>query len=356
MTEAVRLYGPTRGHGSWARIAEGMRNGLSENAALTGFVPTDAYDVEEVYPGHDADVAVHVGDPQRVTVMSSVGWHKERWAMVAPNSSWLPRDLIRWMEQHVTGFLSPSRWGAEVLRRYTALPVAVWQHGVGREFSVDEDTSRRTVTTFQAGDFLVGHLSSSTGERKGTRELLRAWCRAVRDRRFGESSYAHLTVVTDHKDAYEEDFDEFVNGFRGSEVAESVTMPQRLDMKMTTAAHWYRTRHLIAQPSRGEGFGLVPLEAQACGVPVLMTSVTGHSEYYQQRSGTVYVPCGPDAAIDDGPGAEAPSLDEDVVYERLVFAHSRWKDLVAGAQQEAASIRQKWSWEETTFRWLDGRR
>lgn len=36
----------------------------------------------------------------------------------------------------------------------------------------------------------------------------------------------------------------------------------------------------VIQPSRGEGFGLLPLESRCMGVPVIMTAVTGHLDHY----------------------------------------------------------------------------
>ncbi|MHA7268325.1 D-inositol-3-phosphate glycosyltransferase [Arthrobacter sp. HLT1-20] len=40
-------------------------------------------------------------------------------------------------------------------------------------------------------------------------------------------------------------------------------------------AHWYRSADVVAVPSSSESFGLVALEAQACGTPVIATNVGG---------------------------------------------------------------------------------
>lgn len=40
-------------------------------------------------------------------------------------------------------------------------------------------------------------------------------------------------------------------------------------------AHWYRSADVVAMPSYSESFGLVALEAQACGTPVVATRVGG---------------------------------------------------------------------------------
>jgi len=40
-------------------------------------------------------------------------------------------------------------------------------------------------------------------------------------------------------------------------------------------ATWYRASDVVVMPSRSESFGLVALEAAACGVPVVAASVGG---------------------------------------------------------------------------------
>lgn len=49
-------------------------------------------------------------------------------------------------------------------------------------------------------------------------------------------------------------------------------------------AQWYRTADIVAVPSYSESFGLVALEAQACGTPILATNVGGLSRAVRDGS------------------------------------------------------------------------
>ena len=52
-------------------------------------------------------------------------------------------------------------------------------------------------------------------------------------------------------------------------------------------ADWYGALDLYVAPQRWEGFGLTPLEAMACGVPVTATDVGAFSELLTPASGTL---------------------------------------------------------------------
>jgi glycosyltransferase involved in cell wall biosynthesis len=55
---------------------------------------------------------------------------------------------------------------------------------------------------------------------------------------------------------------------------------------------------LVALPSIAEGFGLVILEAMACGVPVLCTTSTGGADFIQHRQNGLLIAPGSQAAIE----------------------------------------------------------
>lgn len=50
------------------------------------------------------------------------------------------------------------------------------------------------------------------------------------------------------------------------------------EVPVNEIADWYRTLDLFVAPQRWEGFGLTPLEAMACGVPVIATDVGAFEE------------------------------------------------------------------------------
>ena len=58
-------------------------------------------------------------------------------------------------------------------------------------------------------------------------------------------------------------------------INETWTRPQLLDLLAAADAFLW--------PSRGEGFGLPPLQAALTGLPVIMTTHTGMAEYYNPR-------------------------------------------------------------------------
>ncbi|MHA7154368.1 D-inositol-3-phosphate glycosyltransferase [Arthrobacter sp. TMN-50] len=59
-------------------------------------------------------------------------------------------------------------------------------------------------------------------------------------------------------------------------------------VQATQLAHWFRAADLVAMPSFTESFGLVALEAQACGTPVLAANVGGLPQAISDgRTGTL---------------------------------------------------------------------
>ena len=129
----------------------------------------------------------------------------------------------------------------------------------------------------------------------------------------------------------------------------TVRIIPRADLTPEQMAQNLAWSHVVCQPSRGEAFGLIPLEALCCGVPVVATDCTGHSEYLGSSGhaeGVEIIATGSLTPIDDLPGAMAPSLDPQEIARALKLARDIWGALQDEAQQNAAHWQRLWSWKE----------
>jgi D-inositol-3-phosphate glycosyltransferase len=96
---------------------------------------------------------------------------------------------------------------------------------------------------------------------------------------------------------------------------------------------WYRAADVVVVPSRSESFGLVALEAAACGVPVVANAVGGLRTLVR-HDGTGFLVEGRD------PGAFAQRIDE-------LFAHPHRAEAMGRA---ATAEAQRYSWSTTAGR------
>jgi glycosyltransferase involved in cell wall biosynthesis len=270
------------------------------------------------------------------------GEHQQRLLMIAANSSWLPKKVMERATQVCTAFVAPSAWSADVIKKHNqGLPVLVYRHGVDRAFKPGPPP---------AGRFRAVHLASTHMERKGTRELIHGWVLARE--RGAVPKDAVLRLVMDGPRGL---FDHVIyEATRGAvAAAESIEISQRLDLKVEDMAALYCDHHLVVQPSRAEGFGMVPLEARACGVPVVATLCTGHGEHMDMdTAGVIPIAHGISFSIDDGPGALAPIVKVEDIATALGRAYDSYAELSAAAQVAAPSVRAGWSWSAVTRQFL----
>jgi glycosyltransferase involved in cell wall biosynthesis len=159
----------------------------------------------------------------------------------------------------------------------TAAGTTAPAHVVG--YGVDLDLfSARTVAP-SSKPLTVGFVGALS-QRKGARYLLGAMAALPK----GSAKLIIYTRASVDRD--------LIRGF------ESVDIEIRGGLSDAELAADMKRCDLVALPSIAEGFGLVILEAMACGVPVLCTTSTGGADFIQHRQNGLLIEPGSTVAIE----------------------------------------------------------
>jgi glycosyltransferase involved in cell wall biosynthesis len=322
----IRLYGEFKQNSSQGRVSRGFADVFSDAAQYDLWEwGNDLDESVHTQPGATAKIGIFVGNLSSLDVAFRA-MHERLYVMVAPNSN-VVGPLVEHKLASVKHLLTPSKWAGGVLKKiFPDKEVLVVPHGVDRGFRVIHP---RPVSD---SSFKVLHMSSTILERKGTDKLLEGWALAKL-----RNAKLFMSVPEGRKFFFQEEAARLG-------VSDSVLVTDRLNHSVRSMTGLYNSMDFVCQPSRGEGFGMVPVEARACGTPVIMTSCTGHSEHYE-GPGVVLVETGEDEPVDDFPGAYAPSLSAEAVAEALLRAHKDRVEYQRAARELASNLSYYWSWE-----------
>lgn len=116
----------------------------------------------------------------------------------------------------------------------------------------------------------------------------------------------------------------------------------------------YTAGHCFVFPSRGEGFGLPPLEALACGTPVVTTGYSAPMEYLV-RKGKVLGGVelldykiekfdGTDSIYYFGHNWARPSVSS--LRRAMRRVYKNWDRYKAGAMESSEYVRKEWTWDK----------
>lgn len=352
----ARLYGRETGNGSLAVVTRGFERALRASGALAGFygVDTASHYAEGEAPtaGSDARHGVYTGPLGAVGKMFEAGRHDEHWVMIAPNSDQLPERLVTqlkgYQNDHAVHLMAPSHWAAKIVQRFLGDCIVV-PHGAMPEFKPKLHLAEEMRQLYQAGTFRVVHFSTSDRQRKGTIELLRAW--QLLSARQGLAGARLMCIMDPHARLSLESALADGEVPEWATIASTVKITDRADFGPEAMSHLLCLSHVVCQPSRGEGFGLIPLEALCSGTPVVATNVTGHSEYLigddtdPPQGGAIIIESDAFGLLDDLPGSQAPTVTPGAIAGALALARGHWPRLHAEAQAGAAALGRGWSWE-----------
>lgn len=346
----MRLYGPTVGNGSFAVVTRGFRFALDELKLLSGVIPTDAYNDHGFYAGAMDPWGMLCGHIGGVQLMSKRGRHGRRVAMVAPNSTAIHQTVLQTLREFCTDLLTPSEWGKEMLlANFGKLggfcpPIQVVPHGVLPGFGLPPSEYVKP-----NGKIRILHMASSGIDRKGTYELVEGFSK------WKYRSDCDLNIVLGPQSIpiVKAKIADICKGNLPDNiriVSQFNAEPQRL-----REAYWLHD--LVCQPSRSEGFGMVPMEALACGVPVVATNCTGHQQWYRTvRPACVPILHGALDTVSDAPGvytAQAPTVAPEMISWALTQAMERLIELQQAARLVSEHIYDTWSWTNQLRPWLE---
>jgi glycosyltransferase involved in cell wall biosynthesis len=181
-------------------------------------------------------------------------------------------------------------------------------------------------------NFLIG----GRGQRKGTDLAYKAFRKCFPNGSWGDGPVPHLILKTPKPEDYYGDRIEAVTGY----------IPAETEVSLYANAHCY------LGPSRGEGFGLQPLQAMAQGCPTILTDAHGHKAFSSLGMGisSKLVKAGYFIYGDSGVWWE-PDFDE--LCDTMLWTYHNYAEAAERAATNAQVIAQRFTWANSARGVLD---
>lgn len=194
-------------------------------------------------------------------------------------------------------------------------------------------------------------LTGKYEHRKSIIETIAAWAQA-----FGHDPTVELWIKTNH--------------FENHEIKKQQIVQQINQFNLTNVNVWYgavpkeeltalyHRVNVFVLPTKGEGWGLPLIEAAACGLPIITTMWSGHTEFLNPVSNSV-IPVEFDMVpiacpeyttyypIADGNWGEWAQPRMQSLVNTLIHAREDYQQLQKHALSNSGTIRKEFSWEQS---------
>lgn len=185
----------------------------------------------------------------------------------------------KWLIGQMDHLIATSRQSAAFLDH----PADVILHGIDTEtFSPPEDRTALRARLGLPDALLVGCFGRIRAQ-KGTGDFVTAMVQVMRDR-----PEVHALVMGRATGEHGDYLRTLHDQIAASGLADRIHILPEVPVQ--DMADWYRALDLFVAPQRWEGFGLTPLEAMACGVPVVATTVGAFPELITPDTGALVPP------------------------------------------------------------------
>ena len=331
------VHGQSIGYGRLGvELAAGLkRKGIKVYDALGGEEPTMLEHVERHHnrkEGQDADFGPRSAptDPTNLALWVSHPMHATRWFAgqhAAIFTMWETRTLPETFIEGLHNFdtvLVPCEYNRELFSEYHDNVHVV---PLGIDPTVWKYKPRQESNQF---NFLI----AGSGRRKGTDLAYKAFQKVFGD--YNES-WSGPEPTLRFKSPRGEDY----SGPRISQTTGRISPEAELTV--------YDEAHCYLQPSRGEGFGLQPLQALACGIPTILTDAHGQADYASLGYGISATSAKADYFISGAAGNWwEPDFDE--LCEAMSDVYHRYPEYLRSAERSARTIAHTYTWDNMTDR------
>lgn len=222
----------------------------------------------------------------------------------------------------------PSRQNVELFSRYH-------DNVVYMPLGVDPDLWHYVAPSPPERDFRF--LISGRGTRKGVDLVYRAFREVFAGVPAGDGPVPRLIMKS--RSGHQEYYGDGIEQITG-------TLDPLAERDLYASAHCY------VQPSRGEGFGLQPLQAIALGRPTILTDAHGHESYAHLGIGLGWDHIHSDEFLFGEAGDWwEPRYDE--LCEQMWDVYKNWASHAETAKKNAVTVADEWTWSHTTDRFLE---
>ena len=318
----ITFYGHFSGESSFPVVSRAVAKWMIKRGYAAKIVNLRT---DKVEPGRVPGVGLLFGFP---SWYEDIPRHEHMFGYHVPDVS-SPPPL--WGKQIADGcdhVLTPSRWCKSLLSNLgLRQKITVVRHGIDADVFYPAGGRSRSIV-------LRHYCSSESMERKGTIELLRA-ATMLLSHRFSAGSVVFRVSVPAQAFPRVVGFAHEFPGGRIEVIEDVPRMPEDFadELRLVSA---------VVQPSRAEGFGLIPLQAVACGTPVVLTETTGHAEYIDDIKDVAEVVRS--GIMESCSGGRAPSIIQTSLVNALIqtinVASNR--ERLVGVSEE---VRRRWSWD-----------
>lgn len=332
---SIQMYGQWADYNSFSGVSRAISRMIRQrrmNGAVYGVGqrnPTYLHTYLPVGLDNTAGIGIYVGYPELAP--SWLTGHDQKILVTVCETDRIPSSWVAACNQ-MDLVIVPSQWCKDAFERSgVKIEVNIVRHGVDRTIDVRSATASTPYPLFL-------HVSGSLtfAGRKGTVPLLRAFKEFLSD-----WPTAKLWLKVPPTDGYNK-------VLRALALEDNVWIMKEESLSPWDMAGVYSAVTAVVQPSRAEGFGLVPLEARCVGTPIILTDATGHREYFDTRAGDTLVETGRSTLLDTqmNPVGSAPTVSYKAIYESLRTFMSMPGNLDRSVSW-ANEFREQWSWENT---------